>query len=141
LTEKIYNKSFPSNPELLPDIEDYIMGIVSTVDMSEENLNKLALSVAEAASNAIIHGNKADNKKLLKLTIKINADRIQLIFKDEGKGFNPAEVPNPTTPENILKTHGRGLHIMNTFLDDLTYNFLPDGTETILTISLKKSYL
>ena len=137
MIEKIYNKSFPSNPELLPDIEDYIVGIASTIDMSEENLNKLALAVAEAASNAIMHGNKANHNKLLKLTIKINSNRIQLIFKDEGKGFDPAKVPNPTTPENILKTHGRGLHIMNTFLDDLTYNFLPDGTETILTINLK----
>ncbi len=136
MKETIHKRTFASDPELLPDIEDYIMDTVSTLVISEEAMNKLALSVAEAASNAIVHGNKSDISKSIEITIKVNAERIQLIFKDEGSGFNPESVPNPTTPENILKTHGRGLHIMHTFLDNLSYNFLEDGTETILDIKL-----
>jgi len=134
--EKIYKNSFPSNPELLPVIEDYILEKVSASKISEPKLNKLALAVAEASANSIIHGNNSDLNKSIELTIFIDDKRIKLIFKDEGKGFDPKKVPNPTTPDNILKTHGRGIHIMNTFLDSLTYNFLPDGTETVLEIGL-----
>lgn len=136
MKENIYTNSFPSNPNLLPQIEDYILEITSSLGLSEENMNKLALSVAEAAANSILHGNNCDVNKLVKLTIKISEERLQLIFKDEGEGFDPEKIPDPTTKENILKTHGRGIHIMNTFLDSLTYNFLSDGTETILTIKL-----
>jgi len=136
LKEKIYTKSFPSDPNLLPQIEDYVLDVVSSIGLDKEILNRLALSVAEAAANSILHGNNSDINKLVKITIKISKDKLQLIFKDEGKGFNPDNIPDPTTEENILKTHGRGLHIMHTFLDSLTYNFLPDGTEAILTIKL-----
>ena len=136
MKDNIYQKSFPSDPNLLPQIEDYILEIVASIGLSEENMNKLALSVAEAAANSILHGNNSDVNKLVRITIKISKDQLQLIFKDEGKGFDPEKIPDPTTAENILKTHGRGLHIMHTFLDSLTYNFLPDGTEAILTIKL-----
>ncbi|KAB2846473.1 MAG: ATP-binding protein [Melioribacteraceae bacterium] len=61
---------------------------------------------------------------------------MEIIFKDEGKGFNINTVPDPTKPENILKESGRGIHIMKNFLDDLKYNFTPTGTEAILVVRL-----
>ena len=61
---------------------------------------------------------------------------MKIIFKDEGEGFEPKSVPDPTTPENILKESGRGIHIMKSYLSSLSYNFTPDGTEAILEMSL-----
>ena len=134
MPEKIYIKEVPSNPEFLPEVEEFIIQIAEENNLSEDKFNNLALSVAEAASNSIVHGNKSDREKLLQIKVIVDEKIFKIIFKDEGTGFNPRAVPDPTKPENILKDNGRGIHIMRTFLDDLTYNFLPHGTETILTL-------
>ena len=135
MSEKIYTKEIPSNPEFLPEVEEFIIEIAQENKLDDDKFNNLALSVAEAASNSIVHGNKSDKDKLLHIKVKIDEEKIKIIFKDEGDGFNPQKVPDPTKPENILKDNGRGIHIMKTFLDDLTYNFTENGTETILTLN------
>ena len=81
-----------------------------------------------------MHGNKSDRNKFLKIKVIVDDEKFKIIFKDEGNGFNPQKVPDPTKPENILKDNGRGIHIMKTFLDELSYNFTEDGTETILIL-------
>ena len=105
--------------------------------MSEDRLNSLALSFSEAASNSVVHGNKLDVNKKVKITVTVDENKMTVIIKDEGKGFDIDSVPDPTKPENILKDSGRGIHIMRSFLNDLRYNFTPTGTEAILEIDLK----
>ena len=84
----------------------------------------------------MVHGNKLDKNKKIRITVRVSEEKMTVIIKDEGKGFNINTVPDPTKPENILKDSGRGIHIMRSFLNDLRYNFTPTGTETILEISL-----
>lgn len=132
-----YKKTFPSDPEILPEIEEFIMEIAQKANLDEEKYNNLALSVAEAASNSIVHGNGSDKSKDLDVKISYNDKTIEIVFKDQGKGFELENVPDPTAPENILKDHGRGIHIMKSFLKDLRFNFTPAGTEVILTLDLK----
>ncbi len=134
MSEKTYTKAIPSNPEFLPDVEEFILTIAQENNLDEDKFNSLALSVAEAASNSIVHGNKSDRNKFLKIKVIVDDEKFKIIFKDEGNGFNPQKVPDPTKPENILKDNGRGIHIMKTFLDELSYNFTEDGTETILIL-------
>lgn len=112
------------------------MGLAIKSHLREDKLNSLALSFSEAASNSIVHGNKLDKNKKVKITVHVDEKSMIVTIKDEGKGFNIKAVPDPTRPENILKDSGRGIHIMRSFLDDLRYNFTPTGTETILEISL-----
>ena len=69
-------------------------------------------------------------------TITVTDTEMKIVFKDEGTGFIPDKVPDPTEPENILKESGRGIHIMKNFLDELKYNFTPTGTEAILVVKL-----
>ena len=126
-----YVKVFPSDPEYLPEIENFIKN-----NVNKERLNSLALSTAEAASNSILHGNKNDPTKKVEIKVFITDRKMKIIFKDEGEGFEPKSVPDPTTPENILKESGRGIHIMKSYLSSLSYNFTPDGTEAILEMSL-----
>jgi serine/threonine-protein kinase RsbW len=137
LSERIYQKIVPSDPELLPELDSYITQIALEAGIDEDKLNSLSLSFSEAVSNSIVHGNKKDPAKNITITIKVNDSKLRVIIKDEGKGFDLQAVPDPTKPENILKDNGRGIHIMKSFLDSLTYNFTPDGTETILEVSLK----
>jgi len=136
VADKIIEKVFPSDPELLPEIETFVMDIAKDYNLDEDKHNALALSVAEAASNSMLHGNKLDINKKVQVTINISDKKMIVKFKDEGEGFDRASVPDPTAPENILKDSGRGIHIMSTFLDDLRYEFSSEGTTAILELSL-----
>ena len=131
--EKI-SKEVPSNPDLLPEIEEFVVNAIKKLNIEEEKLNNLALSVAEAASNSIVHGNNCDESKKVKIDIIIDDSMVTVKFKDQGSGFVLDQVPDPTEPENILKDHGRGIHIMKTFLDTLEYNFSDEGTEVVLKL-------
>ncbi len=133
-----YSKSFPSDPELLPEIENFVIEHTPETKLGKKKINDLSLSIAEAASNAIKHGNKSDKKKKVKVSIKIYSDRITISIKDEGSGFILKDVPDPTLPENLLKDSGRGIYIMKTFLDKVEFNFTTSGTEVILTMNFNK---
>ncbi len=135
--EKVYNKKFKSDPDNLAEVEKFISDVAEECNLDDEIRSNLSLSISEAASNAMVHGNKLDPKKYVDITITVNDNKIELIIKDEGNGFDPTSVPDPTEPENLLKDSGRGIHIMKTFLENLRYNFTDSGTEVILEISLK----
>ena len=122
MTQQIFVKELPSDPELLPQAEEFIIDIAQKVKLNEDKFNSLALSFSEAASNSIVHGNKLNKNKLITITVKVENGIMEIIIKDQGKGFDPLTVPDPTKPENILKDNGRGIHIMRSFLDDLKYN-------------------
>lgn len=136
MPENYYEMEISSDPELLPELEEFIVEIAKKCNLNDEKLNGLALSFSEAASNSVVHGNKLDINKKVKITILVTDAKITITIKDEGKGFNLKAVPDPTKPENILKDNGRGIHIMKSFLHDLHYNFTPSGTETILEMLL-----
>ncbi len=137
MPEKIYVKEIPSDPELLPELEEFIVNVAEESNLNKEKFNSLTLSFSEAASNSLLHGNKLDKSKKVKITVRVDDKQMTIIIKDEGKGFDISSVPDPTKPENILKDSGRGIHIMKSFLDTLRYNFTPTGTETILEITLQ----
>lgn len=136
MAEKIFQKVINSDPELMPEVEKFLLNIADEINLNKEKHNSLALSAAEAVSNSIVHGNKLDFNKKVYINVYVTDKEMKIIFKDEGEGFEPNNVPNPTEPENILKDSGRGIHIMKSFIDDLKYNFTPSGTETILVIKL-----
>ncbi|OGU66205.1 MAG: hypothetical protein A2499_05600 [Stygiobacter sp. RIFOXYC12_FULL_38_8] len=136
LAEKTYNRVVSSDPEILPELEEYIIKIAKEVNLDDSKINNLALSFSEAISNCMKHGNRFDKSKTVSITVNINDSKLTIVLKDEGKGFDLKAVPDPTKPENILKDSGRGIHIMKNFLDDLRYNFTPTGTEVILELSL-----
>lgn len=137
MTEKIFYKEVSSDPDLLPELDNYLLDIAMQAGLDRDKLNLLSLSFSEAISNSIKHGNNNDPSKKIKIKIKIDDNKMTITIIDEGKGFDLSKIPDPTKPENILKESGRGIHIMKSFLDRLSYNFTPDGTETILVISLK----
>jgi serine/threonine-protein kinase RsbW len=138
LSDKIYIKEIESNPDLLPELDDFILNIAKEAGLDSDQTNSLSLSFSEAVSNSILHGNKCDPNKKVKIKVELNSSNLIITIKDEGKGFDIESVPDPTKPENILKDSGRGIHIMKSYLSDLRYNFTSDGTETILAIKLNK---
>jgi serine/threonine-protein kinase RsbW len=120
----------------MPEVEELVLQAAETAGLNEDKYNNIALAVAEAISNSMKHGNKNDKSKMVFITVNADDKKMVVILKDQGEGFDPALIPDPTKPENILKDSGRGVHIMRSLLDDLRFNFTPDGTEIILEINL-----
>jgi serine/threonine-protein kinase RsbW len=125
-----------SNPNNLITVEEFVNYFSKELKLDEEKLPGLLLAVTEAVTNAIIHANKCDETKKVTMNVLKDDHKLIITVKDEGKGFDPAKVPDPTAPENLLKDSGRGLYLMKIYMDELKYNITPSGTETILILNL-----
>ena len=131
-----YYLEIESNPNNLITVEEFVHYFAVDLGLDEEKINGLLLSVTEATTNAMIHGNKNDKSKLVKINVTVEDHTLTIAVKDEGFGFDPSIVPDPTDPENLLKDSGRGLYLMRIYMDELKINLTPTGTETILKLKI-----
>ncbi|MGQ1910646.1 ATP-binding protein [Marinifilum sp. RC60d5] len=113
---------FPSELENISRVEKLIDDITCSHNISSEVYGKISVAIIEAVNNAILHGNRLDVSKQVKVEYNIDEEAIQFIIEDEGTGFDFANIPDPTLPENLEKTHGRGIFLMNHLADDIEFN-------------------
>ncbi len=92
------------------------------------------MAVREAVTNAVVHGNKLDDAKKVELRLRNTLEGFEISVHDQGSGFNPNEVPDPTTDENILKTSGRGIFFMRNFMDEVDWSADPKGGTSVRMI-------
>ena len=137
MAENKYSLEIESDPNNLITVEEFVNYFAKDLGVSDERMNGLLLSVTEATTNAIIHGNKCNLDKKVFIDVFVENENIVIKVKDEGDGFDPANVPDPTEPQNLLKDSGRGVYLMKVYMDDLKYNATPEGMETILVLKLK----
>ncbi len=136
MAEQHYHLEIESDPKNLITVEEFINYFCKDLDINEERMTGIMLAVTEATTNAIIHANKNIKLKMVKINADVEDGVLKITIKDEGTGFDPTKVPDPTEPENLLKDSGRGLYLMRTYMDELDYNLTPNGTETILKLKL-----
>lgn len=136
MPERTYSLEIDSDPNNLITVEEFVNYFAKDLGLDEERMNGLLLSVTEATTNAIIHGNKSDKSKHVFINVTANEHTLTIVVRDQGTGFNPSEVPDPTHPDNLLKDSGRGLYLMRVYMDELHYNNTPIGTETILKLKI-----
>lgn len=137
MPEKKYSIEIESDPNNLITVEEFVNYFAKDLGVNDNKMNGLLLSVTEATTNAIIHGNKCDANKKVFINVFVEDDKIIIKVKDEGEGFNPENIPDPTEPQNLLKDSGRGVYLMRVYMDDLKYNATPEGMETILVLKLE----
>ena len=88
----------------------------------QEKVYFVELALREASSNAILHGNEADARKLVKVRCCCERGKaVSVVVRDQGQGFDLASVPNPVAPDNLSSGHGRGLLLMKTLIDDVYF--------------------
>lgn len=137
MAEDKYSLEIESDPNNLITVEEFVNYFAKDLGVSDERMNGLLLSVTEATTNAIIHGNKCNLDKKVYINVFVENGNIIIKVKDEGDGFDPASVPDPTEPQNLLKDSGRGVYLMRVYMDDLKYNATPQGMETVLVLKLE----
>lgn len=116
--ERLVFKSDIKNINL---VERLIDDLSDKYNLQDDIYGKLLLSVVEAVNNAIVHGNKMDFDKDVVLEYSIDDTQIDFIITDNGDGFDFNNIPDPTKPENIEKTHGRGIFLMNHLADEIEF--------------------
>ncbi|MEX0719683.1 MAG: ATP-binding protein [Balneolaceae bacterium] len=128
-----------SSYEEVEKVEGLLTAIQQELGIDNELYAKLMLAVSEAVTNSIIHGNKLDESKKVTLKAFLNPQASKLVFetKDEGKGFNPEEIPDPLADENLLKTSGRGVFLMEEYADEVSYS--EGGTKLRLIFELPEN--
>ena len=103
-------------------IENAIDEITNSLGINQDNYGKILVATLEAVNNAITHGNKFNPSKMVLVEITVEDDEMIVTVTDEGTGFNPTKIPDPTRPENIEELSGRGVFLMTKLADAITFN-------------------
>lgn len=122
MREKPIMLKLPSDPRHIGLIETFVEKIVQRYKISPEKYGDILISLTEAVNNAIIHGNRKDRSKTVRIHLRKQNDRIAIRVSDEGRGFDFRSLPDPTAPDNLLKIGGRGVFLMQQLSDELKFD-------------------
>jgi serine/threonine-protein kinase RsbW len=111
-----------SKPSSIVEVCKQILPKLEALNFSSEDIFAVHLALEEALINAIKHGNKMDPKKEVKIEYLISSDKVEISMTDQGKGFNPEVVPDPRLGENLYKSEGRGLLLIQSYMDEVEFN-------------------
>jgi serine/threonine-protein kinase RsbW len=114
-------RSVPSKSEAGQIVVEEILQVLEDLKWPRHQVFGVHLAIGEAITNAIKHGNKSDSQKQVHIQSKISKNLLQIQIKDEGPGFDPATLPDPTAPENLEATTGRGIMVMRNYMNRVEY--------------------
>ena len=124
-----------SKIENLRKVERLVDEISADYNISADVYGNVLIAVLEAANNAVLHGNKLDESKMVTFFIKMEDRKLYIKVEDEGGGFDYMNVPDPTAPENIENVNGRGIFLMEKLSDKI--EFTRNGATVELEFNLK----
>ncbi|MCG8623176.1 MAG: ATP-binding protein, partial [Proteobacteria bacterium] len=120
-TEQVITLSLPSSMRHVYLLDVVVTEILQEKGFNEEIQEQINLAAIEAGTNAIKHGNKENPSKKAIIQFLLDEDKLTIVIEDEGEGFTRKEVADPLDPENLLKSSGRGLFLMEAYMDTVTY--------------------
>jgi serine/threonine-protein kinase RsbW len=112
----------PSDPAEARRVQEEIEKLLQDHQVSEKDIFGIRLALEEALVNAIKHGNQMDRSKTVAIAYAVHAERFEIHITDEGNGFDPTDVPDPTAVENIERPCGRGLMLMRHYMSEVSFN-------------------
>jgi anti-sigma regulatory factor (Ser/Thr protein kinase) len=120
--------SMPSEIKAISPLVDRLMRLIKGSRCVAGNEPAVELALDEALDNAVVHGNRMDRQKLVQVLCRCEPGKgISVVVKDQGQGFDPSAVPDPTAPANIGAEHGRGIWLMKSVMDEVSFE--RGGTE------------
>jgi serine/threonine-protein kinase RsbW len=137
VTEETIELELPSRIEAIEDAAIAAAEFVNRSGIGQDAAFAIDMAVREAVTNAVLHGNQQDEAKIVAIQFKNAATHVEIIVRDEGRGFNPAAVPDPTDPQNLLKTSGRGILFIRTFMDEVEWTYRPEGGTVVRMVKKK----
>jgi serine/threonine-protein kinase RsbW len=123
----------PSDPRVIETAVAYLVDRLRAYDFNGSRLNlNFRVGVAEALANAMIYGNGGDPEKRVRVEVELSSQAVALQVHDEGEGFDATVVPDPTLPENLEGTGGRGIFLIRELMDEVQYN--PPGNSVRMVL-------
>ncbi len=119
--------SIGSTLEYLDLVQTVTDSITSFMGFDEDTAHWIGMSVRESVTNAIQHGNKLDQDKVVDIRFEVGPDCLEIFVKDQGNGFRVDDLPSPLDPENLLKPSGRGIFYIRSFMDEVEFKSLAQG--------------
>lgn len=114
--------SLPSRLDLLGVVDKVVEGVAEQMEFDDPDRDAIAISVIEASTNAIQHGHRLDATKMVDIVFSLGRDTLEITVQDRGSGFTPNLEGDPTPPD-LLSTRGRGIFIMRSMMDDVSFDF------------------
>ncbi|MBX5495723.1 MAG: ATP-binding protein [Bryobacteraceae bacterium] len=125
--------SLASTLESVDNAEETVLRVAQGVGIDEEELHKVGMAVREAMVNAVVHGNRFNENKKVRLVVSLEPDRLTVRIADQGEGFDMSSLPDPLAEENLLRQSGRGILLIRAFVDRFDVRRIePSGTEVTL---------
>jgi serine/threonine-protein kinase RsbW len=122
-----------STLESVDSAEEIAVGVAERAGFGEDELMKIGMAVRESMVNAVVHGNRYNAHKKVRFSVDRGAERFTIRIADEGEGFDFEGLPDPLAPENLMRTSGRGIFLIRSFMDEFQMRHLdPRGTEVTL---------
>ena len=134
--QKVFRLTLSSKPKNIGRVEGFLKKIDRAAHLDEIQEHKLMIALTEAVNNAILHGNRSNEEKKVRVVCEVQEDGVLFTVTDEGKGFRPDTVANPLKEENLLKQSGRGIFLMRTLLDRVEFHRTRAGMEVKLWLLL-----
>ena len=134
MTQETTELRFASRIEAVAEAAAAVSEFMTRVGISEDVAFGIDMAVREAVTNAVLHGNKLDSAKIAEVDLKKSSEGLEINVRDQGRGFDPNDVADPTKEENILKTSGRGIFFMRNFMDEVNWTVNPGGGTTVRMI-------
>lgn len=123
--------SFPSKLSEVPAVQNQIVHAAEASGFEPDTVFAIRLALDEALTNAVRHGNNSDPDKQVNVEYQVGPKDIVISIEDEGPGFSPEDLPDPTAEENICRPHGRGVMLMRAYMSDVAFN--KSGNRVTLT--------
>jgi serine/threonine-protein kinase RsbW len=114
--------TIPSDTAEARRVQEVIEGMLRGRPTTDQEVFSVRLALEEALVNAIKHGNQMDRGKRVQVSYRLLPDRLEVHITDEGQGFDPNDVPDPTAVENLERPCGRGLMLMRHYMSEVQYN-------------------
>ncbi len=130
--------TFQSSPKNIRRVEAFLKKVNLTAHLDEIQMHKMMISVTEAVNNAIIHGNKSDQTKMVRVRCEVQPGSLVVFVRDEGRGFQPEKVRNPLQKKNLMRENGRGVFLMRTLMDKVEFEMGASGAQVALWLDLNK---
>lgn len=121
MKEALHMIQISSHPNNISLVEGLVQNIASGKNLSQDLHGNILISLTEAVNNAIVHGNGCDKNKNVQICFSQRRNQLKFKVSDEGSGFDPESLPDPTAPENICNIGGRGVFLMRQLSDQVVF--------------------
>ncbi len=123
-------RELESTLESVDSAEQLVLAEAQAMGLDDDDLYRVGIAIRECMVNAVVHGNRYNSRKKVHLKVERTTDRLTVVVQDEGEGFDPNAVPDPLAGENLLRGSGRGVMLMQSFMDEFQISQRqPKGTE------------